>query len=224
MQTIAQRRCWLAHAELALARGDPVIALQIADALTRSDPTASTPRPIATLLVLRGDALAAQGRRLEAEAALRAAAVDAAERGPWGLQWRIDLSLGILLRREARHEDAEQQLASARSRLAELADRMPDTLREGVLRAGAALIPPPRAPSPRAAAKQAAGGLTERECEVAARVARGLSNRAIAHELVLAERTVETYVAHIFDKLGFSSRAQLATWATEHGIAARAGD
>jgi non-specific serine/threonine protein kinase len=57
--------------------------------------------------------------------------------------------------------------------------------------------------------------LTGREREVAMLIARGLSNRQIAETLVIAERTVTNHVEHIFDKLGFRSRAQVATWITE---------
>ena len=60
--------------------------------------------------------------------------------------------------------------------------------------------------------------LTPREREVATRIAQGLSNRQIAEELVIAERTVTNHVEHIFDKLGFRSRAQVATWITEHHV------
>jgi DNA-binding NarL/FixJ family response regulator len=65
-------------------------------------------------------------------------------------------------------------------------------------------------------ARGSAGVLTEREAEIAALIARGLSNRSIAEKLVLSARTVETHVANAMGKLGFSSRAQLAAWATEH--------
>jgi non-specific serine/threonine protein kinase len=57
--------------------------------------------------------------------------------------------------------------------------------------------------------------LTAREREVAMLIARGQSNRQIAETLVIAERTVTNHVEHIFDKLGFRSRAQVATWITE---------
>jgi non-specific serine/threonine protein kinase len=57
--------------------------------------------------------------------------------------------------------------------------------------------------------------LTGREREVAVLIARGMSNRQIAATLVIAERTVTNHVEHIFDKLGFRSRAQVATWITE---------
>jgi non-specific serine/threonine protein kinase len=56
-------------------------------------------------------------------------------------------------------------------------------------------------------------GLTRRESEVAALVARGLSNREVASQLYLSVRTVEVHVDHILSKLGLRSRTQLAAWA-----------
>jgi predicted ATPase/DNA-binding CsgD family transcriptional regulator len=60
--------------------------------------------------------------------------------------------------------------------------------------------------------------LTAREREVAARVARGLSNSQIASELHLSEYTVGNHVSKILRKLEFSSRAQVAAWATERRL------
>jgi non-specific serine/threonine protein kinase len=59
------------------------------------------------------------------------------------------------------------------------------------------------------------GRLSAREAQVAALVARGLSNREIARTLTIAERTATSHVEHVLDKLGFHSRAQIATWVTE---------
>ena len=56
------------------------------------------------------------------------------------------------------------------------------------------------------------GPLTRREQEIAELVARGLTSRAIASDLYLSERTVETHVQHILTKLGLSNRTQIATW------------
>jgi predicted ATPase/DNA-binding CsgD family transcriptional regulator len=57
--------------------------------------------------------------------------------------------------------------------------------------------------------------LTAREREIAALIARGLSNRGIADELVISPATAARHVANIFAKLGFSSRAQVAAWAAQ---------
>ncbi len=60
-----------------------------------------------------------------------------------------------------------------------------------------------------------AGLLTSREEEVAGLLAQGLSNKAIAKSLVIAQRTAETHVANVLVKLGLSSRSQVAAWVAE---------
>jgi DNA-binding NarL/FixJ family response regulator len=60
--------------------------------------------------------------------------------------------------------------------------------------------------------------LTSRERDVLACVAHGLSNRAIAEELGMAERTARTHVSNILAKLGLTSRTQAALFAVEHGL------
>ncbi|NUS72641.1 MAG: AAA family ATPase [Corynebacteriales bacterium] len=57
--------------------------------------------------------------------------------------------------------------------------------------------------------------LTEREREVAELVAAGLKNQQIAARLTISPRTAETHVQHILAKLGFASRAHIATWVSE---------
>jgi len=54
--------------------------------------------------------------------------------------------------------------------------------------------------------------LTDREREVADLVTSGMSNKDIAHRLVLSPRTVENHVQRILTKLGFNSRTQIAVW------------
>lgn len=54
--------------------------------------------------------------------------------------------------------------------------------------------------------------LTPRQWEVAALVAQGMSNREIARQLVITERSAESHVERIRDRLGLRSRAQLAAW------------
>jgi DNA-binding CsgD family transcriptional regulator/Tfp pilus assembly protein PilF len=58
--------------------------------------------------------------------------------------------------------------------------------------------------------------LTPREHEIVTLIAQGLSNREIAGELVISPATVARHVANILAKLGFSSRTQVASWATRH--------
>lgn len=64
----------------------------------------------------------------------------------------------------------------------------------------------------------AAGPLTTRELEVVRLVATGLTNRSIAGELFLSEKTVARHVSNIFAKLGLSSRAAATAYAYEHGL------
>ncbi len=60
--------------------------------------------------------------------------------------------------------------------------------------------------------------LTEREREILALIAQGLSNKQIAGRLYLAEGTVKNYVSSILDKLGVQDRTQAALWAQKHGL------
>lgn len=57
--------------------------------------------------------------------------------------------------------------------------------------------------------------LTPREREVASLVAQGMSSKDVAANLVISRRTVDVHVEHIFAKLGFNSRAQIATWVAQ---------
>ena len=72
-------------------------------------------------------------------------------------------------------------------------------------------------PSLRVVNAHGVGLLTPREEQVVALVADGFSNREVARELGLSEHTVKKYVFHIFDKLGMSSRVELALYAVSHG-------
>jgi predicted ATPase/DNA-binding CsgD family transcriptional regulator len=66
--------------------------------------------------------------------------------------------------------------------------------------------------TPAPAAQPPSNPLTKREREIAELVTQGLGNREIAEHLVLAKRTVDSHIEHIFNKLGFTSRAQIAAW------------
>jgi DNA-binding NarL/FixJ family response regulator len=62
------------------------------------------------------------------------------------------------------------------------------------------------------------GGLSRRENEVIMLVAAGKTNRAIATELFISEKTVARHVSNIFTKLGLSSRAEATAYAYKHGL------
>ena len=66
-------------------------------------------------------------------------------------------------------------------------------------------------------------GLSEREREILALVARGRANKEIAHELVISERTARTHVSNILRKLGLASRTQAALLAVREGLVEAAG-
>ena len=66
--------------------------------------------------------------------------------------------------------------------------------------------------------RAAAGGLTGRELEVLQAVATGKTNREIADDLVISEKTVARHVTNIFVKLGVSSRAAATAYAYRHGL------
>lgn len=70
-----------------------------------------------------------------------------------------------------------------------------------------------------AAPQSAAPDLTEREREVLALVAQGLSNREIAGQLVISEKTVKTHISSLLGKLGQEDRTKLAVYAIRHGLA-----
>ncbi len=62
------------------------------------------------------------------------------------------------------------------------------------------------------------GGLTTRELEVLALVAQGKTNRQIADQLFISEKTVASHLSHMFTKLGLSSRAAATAYAYDHGL------
>uniref|UniRef100_UPI0039EE111F response regulator transcription factor n=1 Tax=Sinomonas sp. G460-2 TaxID=3393464 RepID=UPI0039EE111F len=65
------------------------------------------------------------------------------------------------------------------------------------------------------------GPLTSRELDVVRLVAKGLTNRAVAQELVLSEKTVARHLANIYAKLGIASRAAATAYAYDHGLLER---
>ena len=218
-QTLGQRIVWYARAELALASNNPALALHITDQLLASAVGLSSESSIPHLAELRGEALIKLQQAAEAETILQQARATALRRGLRPLLWRIDLTLGKLAHSQRRYEEAERRFAEALELLEDLASGLPDeTLQQHFLQHARALFPRTRQPSPHRLTKKTFEGLTQREREVATLIARGKSNREIADSLVIAPRTIETHVSSILSKLGLTSRAQIAVWATKKGL------
>jgi DNA-binding CsgD family transcriptional regulator len=70
----------------------------------------------------------------------------------------------------------------------------------------------------RASSQQRIDPLSEREAQVLRLLAAGKTNRAIADELFISEKTVARHVSNIFDKLGVSNRSGATAWAFQHNL------
>ena len=213
-----QRLCWSARAELELMDGRPRRALEIIDRLLAATPNLaqSGHQAVPQLARLRAQALAALGQPEEASLELQGALLVARRQGRRPLLWRLHAQLGQAYRALGRRGDAQGEFASARTVIGELAAGVPEgALRDNFSKQALAALPAVPTPTARQAAKKDSGGLTAREREVAALVARGKLNREIADELVISDKTVERHIANILSKLGFKSRTQLAVWAAE---------
>ncbi|HEX5155595.1 MAG TPA: AAA family ATPase [Ktedonobacterales bacterium] len=217
MQTVGQRLAWVTRGELALAQGKPDVARDIARRLAGNlTPTGQFAMPLVALLY--GKALTALSRYDEAEAWLRAATPQLQAQGARTSLRRALTHLAALYQHMGRADDAARSANEARELAYQLAETIPDAvLRAVFLRQSLASLPtePKRSAE---IARAASLMLTAREREVAALVAQGKSNRAIADELVISERTTESHVTNILGKLGFSSRAQIAAWAVDIGL------
>jgi DNA-binding NarL/FixJ family response regulator len=80
-----------------------------------------------------------------------------------------------------------------------------------------------RSPTPAVMASVPIASLTERELEVLAAIAKGMSNAEIAEQLFMSHATAKTHVSHLLTKLNARDRAQLVMLAYEAGIATRGG-
>lgn len=72
--------------------------------------------------------------------------------------------------------------------------------------------------SKRSAERNHYDGLTQRELQMVAMIARGLVAKEIAHELHISEKTVRNHIGHIYRKLGISDRSQAVLYAIKKGL------
>ena len=199
------QRPWLlfACAEIGLAAQDVKAARAAADELAEFAAGRDAPWLEAMSAQATGAVLLAEGDARAALSALRQAwriwqQIEAPYEGA-----RVRALMGQACRQLGDEDGAQLELDAARWVFQQLG-ATPDLARvEALLRPEA--VPPQ-------------GGLTAREVQVLRLVATGRTNRAIATELFLSEKTVARHVSNIFTKLGLSSRAAATAYAYEHDL------
>jgi DNA-binding NarL/FixJ family response regulator len=178
-------------------------ARDAADELTALVEPMPTPYLRALAAQARGAILLAEGKPRDALEALRAAWREwQALEVPYEAA-RVRVAMGLSWRQLGDADAAELEFDAARHVFLRLA-AAPDVARVDDL----------LAPSSSAAERP----LTSRELQVIRLIAAGESNRAIARELAISERTVDRHVSNILTKLELSSRSAATAYAYEHGL------
>ena len=203
-EPIARARVLGAYVEIVLAGGEVGAARAAADELSIIAAEMNAPFLSAlaegcagAVLLAEGDARGALGELRQAWSGWRK--LDA----PYEAA-RIRVWIGLAFRALGDDDGADMELDAARSALQQL-DAAPELARVEAL---TGKLP-----------KGTAGALTAREVEVLALVATGKTNRAIADDLFISEKTVARHVSNIFIKLGLSSRSAATAYAYEHELA-----
>jgi DNA-binding NarL/FixJ family response regulator len=198
---IARSRLLPTSVEVLLEAEDQVAARAAADELAGVAAQLDAPYLNALAAEASGAVLLAEGDPRAALAKLRSAHRSWREFGAPHQAALVRVSIALACRELGDGDGAELEFEAARSMLEELG-AAPDLERLARL-----------AGSPRP------GGLSPRESEVLTLVAAGKTNRAIATELFISEKTVARHVSNIFTKLGLSSRAEATAYAYKHGLA-----
>jgi DNA-binding CsgD family transcriptional regulator len=200
---VARSRLLPAFVEVILAAGDVQAARAAADELgaIADDLDAPLLRAVATQAL--GSVLLGAGDVRPALGALRRAWTAWQELGVPYEAARVRVLVGLACRQLGDEDTAEMELDAARWVFEQLG-AAPDLARAQALS--------------RATATKPAGGLTARELEVLRLVATGKTNRSIAADLFVSEKTVARHVSNIFTKLGLSSRAAATAYAYEHDL------
>ena len=197
---IARSRLLPACVEVMLAAGDVEAARAAADELEGIAARHAAPYLTALAGEASGAVLLAEEDPRAALAKLRAAQRAWRELEAPHQAARVRLLIGVACRELGDSASAELEFEAARGALEEL---------------GAA---PDLARLARLVRSQSPGGLSRRESEVLALVATGRTNRAVATELFITEKTVARHVSNIFMKLGLSSRSEATAYAYKHGL------
>jgi DNA-binding CsgD family transcriptional regulator/tetratricopeptide (TPR) repeat protein len=198
-----------AFAEIVLAAGDEVAAGAAADELVAVAQECGSSYLTAMACHARGAVLFAAGEARQALLLLRRAGRLWSDLGTPYEGARTRVLLAQACRALGDRETAELELDAAHGTFLQLGAR-PD----------AAEIERARNPAP----ARAPGALSAREVEVLIRISRGSTNRAIARDLVISERTVASHISHIFTKLGLTSRAAATAYVYEHRLLDQGSD
>lgn len=199
---ISRARLAGGYVEITLAIGDVAAARSAADELGAVAGRLGLPLPTAQHLQVEGTVLLAENQPEPALSALRPALAVWRELDAPYEAARTRVLLAAACRAVGDDDGAEMELASA----IPVFDRLNAVRDAAAARGGSQLAA--RSPS----------GLTRREEEVLAHIAKGLTNRQIAERLVVSEKTVATHVGHILTKLGLPSRAAATAYAYEHDL------
>lgn len=189
-----------AYVEVMAAARDADAARAGADELARLANIAGQAMPRAAALTALGIAQCAEGDGPAAVAKLREASAAWHDLGMPYLEAKVRAALGGCYAALGDDDAAALEVEAARTAFDRLG-AVPDL---------AAL--PRHAPS--------SGPLTAREVEVVRLVAKGLTNRGVAEELVLSEKTVARHLANIYAKLGIASRAAATAYVYDHDLLA----
>ena len=210
-------RLLAALVEIALAAGDVAGARAAADDLQEMARAAATPYLDAVAGSTEGLALLAEGDARAALSVLRSAWRGWQDLGAPYEAARVRVAVAQACRQLGDADTAEMELDAARW-VFERLGALPDVRRVE----GLASPPRPGAPgalgAPGATGGTLPGGLTGREVEVLRLVATGRTNRQIAEELVISDKTVARHVSNIFTKLAVRSRAAATAYAYEHDL------
>jgi len=204
-EPLARVKVLPAYVEIMIATGDVAAARAAGDELDRIAARFDTELIAATATHVRGELELLQSDSYGALVSLRRALGLWQELGAPYPAARARVSIALACRSLGDEDGAMLELESARGAFERLEAR-PDLAHVD------ALLAPPHV------TRAAAGGLTLRELEVLRHVATGLTNRQIAAELALSEKTVDRHVSNIFAKLDVPSRAAATAYAFRHRL------